>query len=330
MKRYLNAQAYAPVRKGLKCFILLLLILLATVLISSSRKGSTHSEASQTETANLRFIFTTDLHGQLNNMDYETGKAYSIGGLTKAYTLIKEARKQLDNQNSFTFDVGDTLFDYSTEYIFSESQKAIQPMYQAMATIGYDAITLGNHDFDYGFDYIKDQIEGSGLKDITVVSNITDSKTGKYVWKENMLITRKVVTEEGNSVDINIGVIGETIPNLSKKTENYTGILKSEDIVESVKKQTEKLKSQGADIVVVLAHSGFGNQDPDLNYRNVSYAITQIPGVDVVLCGHEHNMFPNNDKTSSYYSLPGVDPATSLVNGKVLVMASDRGKSIGI
>jgi 2',3'-cyclic-nucleotide 2'-phosphodiesterase/3'-nucleotidase len=330
MKRYLNAQAYAPVRKGVKCFILLLLILLATVLISSSSKGSTHSEASQTETANLRFIFTTDIHGQLNNMDYETGKSYSIGGLTKAYTLIKEARKQLESSNSFTFDVGDTLFDYSTEYIFSESQKAIQPIYQAMATIGYDAITLGNHDFDYGFEYIKNQIEGSGLKDVTVVSNITDSKTGNPVWNENMLITRKVMTEEGNSVDINIGVIGETIPNLSKKTENYTGILKSEDIVENVKKQTEKLKSQGADIIVVLAHSGFGNQDPDLNYRNVSYAITQIPDVDVVLCGHEHNMFPNNDKTSSYYSLPGVDPATSLVNGKVLVMASDRGKSIGI
>lgn len=282
------------------------------------------------DTADLRLIFTTDLHGQLNNMDYETGNTYSIGGLTKAYTLIKEARNEVNSSNYLTFDIGDVLYDYSTEYIFSEDQKAVQPIYQAMKKVGYDAITLGNHDFDYGYEYIVNQIKNAGFNDIAVVSNVYDSKTSEPVWNENLIITKKVTTDSGKTVDVKVGIIGETIPKLSTKTENYLGILKTEDIVENVKKQTKKLKENGADVIVVLAHSGFGSEDPDLNYKNVSYAITEIPEVDAVLCGHEHRIFPNKDKTTTHYQLPGVDKETSLVNGKVLVMANDRGRSIGI
>ncbi|WP_167958669.1 Ig-like domain-containing protein [Anaerosporobacter faecicola] len=307
-----------------------LLILCLIAYLFMGKGGSNQVDASSADTADLRFIFTTDLHGQLNNMDYEVGNSFTIGGLTKAYTLIKEARKEVNSNNYLTFDIGDVLYDYSTEYIFSADQKAVQPIYQAMKKVGYDAITLGNHDFDYGYDYITSQIKNAGLEDITVVSNVYDSITGKSVWNENMILTRKVTTDSGQTATVKVGVIGETIPVLSTKTESYLGILKTEDIVENVKKQAATLKKKGADVVVVLAHSGFGSEEPDLNYKNVSYAITQIADVDAVLCGHEHKLFPSTDKTTTYYALPGVDKETSLVNGKVLVMANDRGKSIGI
>lgn len=316
---------------GYKCKVacqILILCLVTYICVKGNLSDTTY--AASGDSANLRFIFTTDIHGQLDDMDYEIGSPYKIGGLTKAYTLIKNARNEVKSDNYLTFDVGDVLYDYSTEYIFSEDQKRVQPVYQAMSKIGYDAITLGNHDFDYGYDYIVNQLKDSGLFDKTVVSNVYDSITGKPVWKENMIISKKVKTESGKTVTVKVGVIGETIPVLSTKTENYLGVLKTEDIVENVKKQTATLKSKGADIIVVLAHSGFGNEDPDLNYKNVSYAITQIPDVDAILCGHEHKLFPSDDKSSNYYSLPGVDANTNLVNGKVLVMASDRGRSIGV
>ena len=307
------------------------LVVLSLIACLFAYRGDTDTiNAAEGDTADLRFIFTTDIHGQLNNMDYETGKAYTAGGLTKAYTLIKNARREVSSSNYLTFDIGDTLYDYSTEYIFSEDQKAVQPIYQAMKKIGYDAITLGNHDFDYGYEYILNQIKNSGLSDVTVVSNVYDSKTSEPVWNENLIITRNVKTASGKTATVKVGVIGETIPKLSTKTESYLGVLKTEDIVESVKKQTSILKAKGADVIVVLAHSGFGSEDADLNFKNVSYAITEIPDVDVVLCGHEHRLFPNEDKTTRHYQLPGVDKDTSLVNGKVLVMANDRGKSIGI
>lgn len=290
-----------------------------------------HSIAQTTkEEASLRFIFTTDLHGQLNSVSYETGLDYNNGGLSRAYDLIVQARNEVPTDNSFTFDVGDFLYDYTTEYIFSENQNEIQPIVKAMAMVGYDAITLGNHEFDYGYNYLINQLNGSGLMDITVVSNVWDAKTNKHRFHENMLITREVETSSGKKAEVKVGIIGETIPTLTAKTESYVGLLKTEDIVANVKAQSAKLKAQGADVIVVLAHSGFGPVNPELNFKNVAYALTKIDDVDVILCGHEHNEFPTTDKSSAYLSMPGVDKTTFLVNDKNIVMASHRGQSIGL
>lgn len=295
-----------------------------------SMNPSNINAKSSKEEAELRFIFTTDIHGQLNSKDYETGLDYGIGGLARAYDLIMQARNELPANNSFTFDVGDSLYDYTSEYIFAEDQNEIQPIYRAMALVEYDAITLGNHDFDYGYSYILKQLKGTGLMDKTIVSNVVDSKTEEHPFLENMIITKEVKTTSGKKAKVNIGIIGETIPHLTAKTESYTGVLKTEDIVINVKNQAAQLKKQGADIIVVLAHSGIGDENPELDFKNVSYALTKIDEVDMILCGHEHRNFPTTDKTSPYLSLPGVDKTTFLVNGKNLIMANDRGRSIGI
>jgi len=198
--------------------------------------------ATQKETIDLRIIGTTDLHGQLNSKDYEQGVDYSNGGLARLFDLIQTTRSELPKENTITVDAGDTLFDYTTEYIFSENQEVIQPIYKALAKIGYDAITLGNHDFDYGYEYIQRQLNGSGLRNITIVSNVTDSKTGEYPFLENMLITRKVKSSAGNMVEVKIGIIGQTIPVLTSKTHSYIGILKTEDMVANAQIQATKLK----------------------------------------------------------------------------------------
>lgn len=303
---------------------------IGSVFLFSMNPFNINAKSNSKALADLRFIFTTDLHGQLNSKDYETGLDYGIGGLARAYDLIMQARNELPGNNSFTFDVGDVMYDYTTEYIFAEDQNEIQPIYKAMALVGYDAITLGNHEFDYGYSYILRQLKGSGLMDKTIVSNVVDSKTEEHPFLENMLITRTVKTNSGKKAEVTIGVIGETIPHLNGKTDNFTGILKTEDIVINVEKQAVKLKEQGADIIVVLAHSGIGDENPELNFKNVSYALTKIDDVDMILCGHEHKTYPTTDKTSPYLSLPGVDKDTFLMNGKNVVMANDRGKSIGL
>lgn len=315
-------------QKFLTAIITLLLVVIFTGTFVYKDMDSV--KASSTKEVDLRFIFTSDVHGQLNTKDYETGEDFVTGGLSKAYTLIEEAREETIKNNTFTFDVGDSLYNFTTEYIFAENQKEVQPIYKGLAKVGYDAITLGNHDLDYGYQYIINQLEGSGLKDITVVSNLLDSKTEEHPFKENMIITRNAVASDGSSVKVKVGIIGETLTTLSSKTENYTGVLKVEDIVQNVTNQAKKLREQGADVIVVLSHSGMGPENPELNYKNVSYALTKIDDVDVILCGHEHNMFPTTDYTSVYYNLPGVDKTTGLVNGKNLVMASDRGTSIGV
>jgi 2',3'-cyclic-nucleotide 2'-phosphodiesterase/3'-nucleotidase len=302
-----------------------------SILWNMADMNSTEAQAaSSRETVNLRIIGTTDLHGQLNSKDYEQGVDYSNGGLARLSDLILKTKGEVPAESIITVDAGDTLFDYTTEYIFAENQQEIQPIYQAMTRIGYDAITLGNHDFDYGYEYILRQLNGTGLKDITVVSNVTDSKTGEYPFLENMLITRTLTSTAGNKIDVKIGIIGQTIPTLTSKTHSYTGILKTEDMVENAKIQAKKLKEAGADVIIALSHTGIGPEAPELNFKNVAYALTKIEEIDVVVCGHEHNLFPTTDMTSPYYQLPNVDRKTYLMNGKNVIMAGNRGSVLGV
>lgn len=282
------------------------------------------------EKASLRFVFTTDIHGMISSKDYEAGTDFKNAGLSRAYDLIKKARKEMPANNVYTFDIGDVLFDATTEYIMEQDSEVVQPIYQAMSLIGYDAITLGNHEFDYGKDYLLAQLYGSGLYDKVVVSNLFNTKDDSYPFERNMLITREVETNDGNTMEVTIGIIGETVPTLSSKTQNYTGTWKTEDIVQNTKKEAAHLKSLGADIIVVLAHSGFGDEEPEENAANAVYALSKLDDVDVILCGHEHNEFPSSNKSLYYYSLPGVDEQTGKVNGKTVVMSKNLGRSIGV
>lgn len=306
-----------------------MMIASAALLCVFSRTDE-HTLAAKKETIDIRFVNTTDIHGQLTSMDYSKGTDAKNCGVARAFRLMLNLKSELPSANVFTFDIGDVLYDYTTEYIYAEDQYEIQPIYKALASMGYDAITLGNHDFDYGYDYMLRQLDETGLRDITVVSNVTDSKTGEFPFEENMLITRKMETNSGKQVEVTVGIIGETIPNLSSKTHSYTGILKTEDMVANTRAQAKKLKEQGADIIVVLAHTGMGPENPEENFKNVAYAITKIDEVDVVVCGHEHNEYPTSDTTSPYFNLPGVDKKTFLVNGKNVVMAADRGEAVGV
>ncbi len=279
---------------------------------------------------NLRLIFTTDIHGQVVNYNYQTGK-YLNRGLNKVYTMIQAARGEAGSDNYFTFDLGDSVMDFNTDYIYSQDTEALQPVYNAMTMINYDAITLGNHDFDFGYDYIVSQLEMSGLMEKCVLSNVYSSINGNNVFGvENKIIEKKIKSAAGTDITVKVGIIGETTPGLSTRTEGYKSKLVAEDILENAKKQAETLKAQGADIIIVLAHSGFGTETPSVKSSDTAYALTKIDNIDVVLAGHDHIDFPVSNKNDVHYSLPGVDKETGLVNGKRLVMVKDSCRGIGV
>ena len=74
-------------------------------------------------------------------------------------------------------------------------------------------------------------------------------------------------------------------------------------MVENAKRQSAKLKEMGADIIIALSHTGMGPENPEPYFKNVAYALTKIPEIDVVIAGHEHNLYPTTDMTSAYYRL---------------------------
>lgn len=287
-------------------------------------------QAAAPQKATLRIISTTDLHGQVSTTHYDTASE-KPGSLAQVYTLIKQARQEVGTGNTMTVDTGDSVYGYAADYIRDKSgEDTVQPVYKAMALVNYDAISLGNHDFDYGYPYIDKQLELSGLKKKCVLSNIIRADTGETAWNETKMINKKLKTDKNKSVIVGIGVIGITIPSMSSYS-NCKEDLIALPIVSTVEKQAAALKSQGADIVVVIAHSSMGSANPDSDSDNAVYALTKLENVDAIAAGHGHKNYPSSDKDSaSYYNLPNVDKKTGLMNGKPVTMIKDHGAGMGL
>ena len=114
------------------------------------------NQAKAAETTTLRVISTTDLHNQVSSEDYDIAGKNAGHSLAKLSTMIKAARAELNQGASLTVDAGDSVYGYGAEVLMGDVKKpsnTLQPIFEAMSKIGYDAITLGNHEFDYGYDF---------------------------------------------------------------------------------------------------------------------------------------------------------------------------------
>lgn len=305
-----------------KSLMIIVFLCICSVTVCSAKAAA--------ETTTVRVISTTDIHGKTTTTDYDSSCEHNSGSLAQAATLIDKARSEITAGGSITVDVGDSIYGYSADMIKSQGNTVVQPVYKAMKTIGYDAITLGNHDFDYGYQYVATQLEQAGLSSKCVLSNVYDVSTNQTVWNENLMLTKTLETSEGNKVKVKIGIIGVTRPSLTNNY-NHTGILKTTDMLETVENQVSVLKKEGADLIIVLAHSSFGNANPDYGSDSMVYAMTKVPGVTAIAGGHAHKNFPSTDANiQSVYKLPNVNKTTGLINGVPVVMEADKGAGIGI
>ena len=291
------------------------------------------NQAKAAETTTLRVISTTDLHNQVSSEDYDIAGKNAGHSLAKLSTMIKAARAELNQGASLTVDAGDSVYGYGAEVLMGDVKKpsnTLQPIFEAMSKIGYDAITLGNHEFDYGYDFIKNQLTQSGLNDKCVVANVKEYATGNYPWKRTMMLTKNMTTSAGNTVAVKVGIVGVTKQELSTYYE-YDGVLEGESILKTVREQAAALKSAGADIVVVIGHCGMGEANDGDSAADPGYAISKLANVDCVMLGHQHRNYPSNDaSTKLFYRLPNTDKTTGLTNGKPVVMVADHAAGIGI
>ncbi len=277
-------------------------------------------------TGKLRLMYTTDTHGQITGMDYQR-QAKVSRGLDRIVTMMDKARSEMNYRNYMTFDVGDNIMDYTTDYIYNKDPYAIQPVFKALAAVGYDAITLGNHEFDYGLDYLTEQLNGSGLMEKVVLSNATSKYTGECVYGvENRIIEKEIIDNSGYTRTVKVGLFGAAPPTLSSRTEKSTSSLQTRSFYDTAVDEVAKLKAQGADIIIALAHTGVGSENPPASSANAGYSMTKVDGLDVILGGHQHVYFPDD----AYSYLPGYDPVTKLVNGTRFLVMRDSARALGI
>ncbi|MBV8042681.1 bifunctional 2',3'-cyclic-nucleotide 2'-phosphodiesterase/3'-nucleotidase [Pluralibacter sp.] len=280
----------------------------------------------QAATVDLRIMETTDLHSNMMDFDYYKDSATEKFGLVRTASLINAARQEV--KNSVLVDNGDLiqgspLGDYMAHKGLKKGE--VHPVYQAMNTLDYAVGNLGNHEFNYGLDYLHKAL--SGAKFPYVNANIIEAKTGKPMFTPYLIKETQVVDRQGKSQTLKIGYIGVVPPQIMTWDKaNLSGKVTVNDITETVRQYVPEMREKGADLVVVVAHSGLSADPYQSMAENSVYYLSQVPGVDTILFGHAHAVFPGKD----FASIKGADIEKGTLNGVPSVMPGMWGDHLGV
>ena len=293
----------------------------------SESETEENAEAEGTERYGLlKIMVTADLHGQVTAKNYELDREEPGRGLSKLATLIAEERKESGSE-SVLLDAGDTLYSYATDFFYNYNDELVQPIYQAMALLDYDAITLGNHELDYPWEYVLKQLTGSGLYGKTTVSNLLYDDTGEPAFAPSIVMTKQVTMSDGSVQPVKIGIVGATRESLSSKRQRYSGLLCGRSVYDSVSAEAKRLKESGVDVVIALIHGGIGLISSDATV-SPGAKLAKLDTIDAVVTSHTHETFPNN--LSEYAAFSYVDEAAGLIYGKPVVATGSHAENLGV
>ena len=312
--------------------------ILAIIIASSlglSACGSNDDDSVNLVEVDLRVMETTDLHTNIMDFNYYSGKDDPTIGLARTASLINAARAEVTN--SVLVDNGDLLQGSPMgDYMASVGVDDTHPAYKAMNTLDYDVANIGNHEFNYGLDFLEKSLEGADFPYINanVICANKDGCWNDIQFSEPMfspyLIKEKVVVDtQGNEHTINIGYIGFVPPQIMIWDKaNLEGEVETIGITQAANKYVPEMKAKGADVIIAIPHSGIGSpENPgDAWAENATFALTNVDGIDAIMFGHSHSIFPH----ANYASLPNTDVEKGLLNGVPAVMPGRWGDNLGI
>ncbi len=289
-----------------------------------------------TVSVDLRVLETTDLHTNIMDYNYYSGKEDPTIGLARTASLIHAARKEVTN--TVLVDNGDLLQgspmgDYMAKVGIADGE--VHPAYKAMNLLDYAVGNIGNHEFNYGLDFLEKSLAGAQFPYVNANVYCDADDCWKGLKKGDNLFTPYLIKEtevkdtDGNSHKLKIGYIGFVPPQIMLwDKQNLTGKVRAESIVESAKKFVPQMKAEGADIIIAIPHSGIGStENPgDPAAENATYALTYVDGIDAIMFGHSHSIFPD----ARYADLPNTDVEKGLLNGVPAVMPGRWGDNMGL
>ncbi|PIB18119.1 bifunctional 2',3'-cyclic nucleotide 2'-phosphodiesterase/3'-nucleotidase periplasmic precursor protein [Vibrio rotiferianus CAIM 577 = LMG 21460] len=278
------------------------------------------------DTIKLRIIETTDIHTNVMDYDYYKDQPSQQIGLSRAATLVKQAREEA--VNSVLVDNGDLIQGSPMgDYMAAKGVNAgeIHPVYKAMNQLDYDVGNIGNHEFNYGLEFLKNSIDGANFPYVS--ANVFDKKTGEHYFKPYLIKTHTFKDTDGQSHEIKVGYIGFVPPQIMVwDKKNLEGKVFAEDITETAKKLVPQMKKEGADVIVAIPHSGISTDPYKVGAENSVYYLTEVEGIDAIAFGHSHAVFPGKD----FAKLQGVDNAKGTINGVTAVMPGRWGSHVGV
>ncbi|GLY97722.1 multifunctional 2',3'-cyclic-nucleotide 2'-phosphodiesterase/5'-nucleotidase/3'-nucleotidase [Actinoplanes sp. NBRC 103695] len=247
-------------------------------------------------TFKLSVLGTSDTHGNVYNWDYYSDAEYDDSahndvGVAKLAALVNQIRAER-GVTTLVLDAGDTIQGTPLATYYAKQEPitetgAKHPMAKAMNVLHYDAVTLGNHEFNYGLPLLNLWIRQLGFP--ALAANAVNVATGRPAFRP---YTIKKLTL-GNTT-LRVGILGLTNPGVAIWDRAVVeGVLRFDDLVATAAKYVPIMRRNGADIVLISAHggdSGTSSYGPELPVENPSALIAeQVPGIDAILFGHAHN-----------------------------------------
>ncbi len=261
------------------------------------------------DSVDVTFLATTDVHGHIYNWDYFLDQPYPAEdalGLARVATIVEGVRAEKGEDAVFLFDNGDAIQGTPLTYLAAVQPELLgltgDPMAIAYNLLGYDAQTVGNHEYNYDLDTLA--AYEAQLDFPLLGANVIDVSTGEPYHEPYTIIEREI---EGHTVQI--GVIGLVTPGVRNWDRSFVeGVLEFRDIVETAQEYVPQMKADGADVVVALAHTGQDAEgaswDPALLGENVARSLaTNVDDLDVIVAGHSHV-----ENTGQYFTAPDGDP----------------------
>lgn len=221
------------------------------------------------ETRDIQILATSDLHGKFYPYDYAVNEESRSGSLVQIASAVKKYR----TKDTVIIDVGDTIQDNYSELFFKEK---IHPMMLAMNEIGYDIWALGNHEFNFGVDNLKNIMKQS--KAAVLMGNVYNPDGSR------MTEGYTIIEKDG----VKIGIIGMVTPNIVKwDSVNLKGY-KVTDPVEETKKIVKDIRNK-VDILIAAEHMGEENEY-DVANSGVNDLAEACPELDLIIAAHEHKL----------------------------------------
>ena len=273
----------------------------------------------------LRLAETSDLHMFVLDWDYFHAKPDPTVGLAKTASLIRAARAE--NPNTLLFDNGDFLQGNPlADYIVKKpapNATALHPLVTVMAGLGYDAVGLGNHEFNYGLEFLEATFQGAPFP--FLCANAKRAGGGAFL-PPYAILKRNVKDTAGALHELRIGVISFLPPQIMvwDKTR-LEGKIEAQDIVVTARRYLPELRA-ACDVTVALCHAGINTGPWAEGEENAAFHLSQVPGIDAIMMGHSHRVFPGKD----YAGLEGVDALAGRLNGVPAVMPGFWGSHLGI
>ncbi|MDZ5444990.1 5'-nucleotidase C-terminal domain-containing protein [Micromonospora sp. 4G57] len=258
------------------------------------------AESKGPKTWDLTVLGTSDTHGNVYNWDYYKDAEFDDSkhndvGVAKLATLVNQIRAERTGKATLVLDAGDTIqgTPLATYYAKQEpitTTGETHPMANAMNVLRYDAVTLGNHEFNYGLPLLAQWIGQLGFP--ALAANAINEATGKPAFLPYVI--KKVALGGYDSPTIKVGILGLTNPGVAIWDKaNVEGKLVFADMIATAAKWVPVMRERGADLVIISAHggdSGTSSYGPELPNENpVALIAEQVPGIDAILFGHAHN-----------------------------------------